>query len=558
MSVPICREPEQHAAHPLLSLTVRSYVRHASFFGIVYNTIVMSLQKKIILSFLISSALIAVLAIFAYVNFIEIRKEIHSLELSDTLRSKTLQLRRHEKNFLLYRDVKELQNVYTYISDIQSILAENTKSATSGQLKHLQDKVTEYHQRFSRIESYTWKFLDAIAKLKSLQPGYAVFFPVMESTFLESPLVNANLIERLFRLGPDADVVRTLRAIDTEISALRKNGEEILSLSKELDRAAREKVDLTISISQTAMLILFPLFLLVGIAALFVIIRSTVRQLKILARAIEMTGKGTFSSLPVPAKLDEVGMLINAFNEMENGLITRDSEIARKNEELLQSRKLASLGTLASGVAHELNNPLNNIYLAAQILTKEIDTQTCPGIIKETVGDIYSQTLRVKRIVSDLLAFAREKPPELAAVNITDLIRDLLSQMNISGDLQNVRYTLETPDNLLVLADRHMMEQVFINLFTNAVDAMDGKGEIHLKGNYEDRWVKIAIRDTGKGIPKDKIPRIFDPFFTTKDKGTGLGLAIVYSIIEKHKGKIEVASEDGKGSTFIISLPGGA
>ena len=518
----------------------------------------MSLQKKIILSFLISSALIAVLAVFAYVNFIEIRKEIQYLEFSDTLRSKTLQLRRHEKNFLLYRDVNELQNVYTYISEIQSILDQNRKAITAGQLKQLQNKITEYHQRFSRIDSYTWKFLDAIALLKSRHPGYGVFFPVMESTFLESPLVNANLMERLFRLDPDADIIATLRAIDAEIASLRKNGEEIISLSKELDRAAREKVDRTISISQTALLILFPLFLMVGIATLFAIIRSAVRQLKILARAIEMTGKGNFSSLPVPSKLDEVGMLINAFNTMENDLITRDEEIAQKNEELLQSRKLASLGTLASGVAHELNNPLNNIYLAAQILTKEIDTETCPPIIRETVGDIYSQTLRVKRIVSDLLAFAREKPPELVAVNIADIITALLSQMSIAGDLQNVRYTLETPENLVVHADRHMMEQVFINLFTNAVDAMDGNGDIYLKGNRDDQWVKITITDTGKGIPEEKIRRIFDPFFTTKDKGTGLGLAIVYSIIEKHKGKIEVTSEAGKGTTFIITLPGGA
>ena len=518
----------------------------------------MSLQKKIIFGFLISSALIAILAIFAYVNFIEIRKEIRFLELSDTLRSKTLQLRRHEKNFFLYRDVNELQNVYIYISEIQSILDANKQATTSGHLKRLQEKVSEYHERFSKIESHTWKFLDAIAKLKSDHQGYAVFFPVIESTFLESPLVNANLIERLFKFDPGADIIVTLRTIDAEIASLRKNGEEILSLSKDLDRAAREKVDRTISISQTALLILFPLLLLVGITALFLIIHSAVRQLKILARAIEMTGKGTFSSLPVPAKLDEVGMLINAFNKMESDLVTRDGEIARKNEELLQSRKLASLGTLASGVAHELNNPLNNIYLAAQILTREIDTETCPGIIRETVSDIYSQTLRVKRIVSDLLAFAREKPPELAPLNITGLVAALLSQMNGSGDLQNVRPTLDMPDNLVVIADRHMMEQVFINLFTNAVDAMDGKGDIHLKGSSEAGWVKIAVTDSGKGIPRDKVQRIFDPFFTTKDKGTGLGLAIVYSIIEKHKGKIEVYSEDGKGTTFIITLPGGA
>jgi signal transduction histidine kinase len=294
----------------------------------------------------------------------------------------------------------------------------------------------------------------------------------------------------------------------------------------------------------------------VGISALVVIIRSAVNQLKILAHAIEKTGKGDFSALPAPSKHDEVGMLIDAFNRMENDLIARDNELAKKNEELLQGRKLASLGTLASGVAHELNNPLNNIYLAAQILTREIDSETCPGIIRETVGDIYSQTLRVKRIVSDLLAFAREKPPELAPVQITVLIKGILTQMAATEDLRDVRYAVQARDDASVLADSHMMEQVFINLFTNAVDAMDGKGMLNVTVERDRQSVKIMVTDTGKGISQDKIQRIFDPFFTTKDHGTGLGLAIVYSIIEKHNGRIEVQSTPGRGTTFLITLPG--
>jgi signal transduction histidine kinase len=317
-------------------------------------------------------------------------------------------------------------------------------------------------------------------------------------------------------------------------------------------------VDRTISISQTALLILFPLFLVVGITALVVIVRSAVNQLKILAGAIEKTGKGDFSALPAPSKHDEVGSLIEAFNRMENDLIARDNEIAKKNEELLQSRKLASLGTLASGVAHELNNPLNNIYLAAQILTREIDTETCPGIIKETVGDIYSQTLRVKRIVSDLLAFARERPPELTPVQITVLIKGILTQMAATEDLRDVRYTVQARDDASVLADGHMMEQVFINLFTNAVDAMEGKGLLNVAIEREGQSVRITVSDTGRGIPPEKMQRIFDPFFTTKDHGTGLGLAIVYSIIEKHKGRVDVQSTVGRGTTFLITLPGGA
>ncbi|MBI5632615.1 MAG: HAMP domain-containing protein [Nitrospirae bacterium] len=515
----------------------------------------MSLQKKIILSFLISSTLIAILAIFAYVNFIEVRKEIRNLELSDTLRSKTLQLRRHEKNFLLYRDVKEIQSVHNYISEIRGILVKNKGLDAGGRISNLQGKIEDYSQRFNRIESLAWEFLDNIASLKKSHPQYTVFFPLMESTFLESPEVNADQIRLLFRVKPGSPILFSLKELNTEITSLRKIGEEILILSKDLDTVAREKADRTIRISQTALLILFPLFLIVGFTALFVIVRSAVSQLKVIANAIEKTGKGDFTVLPAPSKHDEVGMLIEAFNRMERDLIERDKEIARKNDELLQGRKLASIGTLASGVAHELNNPLNNIYLAAQILTKEIQDDHFPDIVKETVNDIFSQTLRVKRIVGDLLEFARNKPPVFQNILIAPLLQDILAGLSASGDMEGISLQIAAPGDIEVKADRHLMEQLFINLITNAMHAMAGKGSLNIALSRQDGVVSIEITDTGPGIPDKDLSRIFDPFFTTKEKGTGLGLAIVYNIVQKHFGKITVRSAQGKGTTFTIQLP---
>ena len=231
---------------------------------------------------------------------------------------------------------------------------------------------------------------------------------------------------------------------------------------------------------------------------------------------------------------------------MESDLIARDEELNRKNEELLQSRKLASIGTLASGVAHEANNPLNNIYLAAQILLKEIGHEICPAVVKETVGDIFSQTLRVKRIVSDLLEFAREKAPELKRINIAETIRSVIEQMKASGEIDGIRCDFIPEDLIELSADMHLMEQLFINLFTNARDAMEANGLLKIEVYPLNNDIRIMVSDTGKGIPAADIPRIFDPFFTTKDRGTGLGLAIVYSIIKKHNGNIKVKSEDGK------------
>jgi len=516
----------------------------------------MSLKKKIILSFLISSLIIAILAGSAYISFVEIKKEIRFLELSDTIRSKSLQLRRHEKNFLLYGDLKEIEQVHIYLDDLKKILKEGKAAYNSGKLLNLSNEIDEYSRRFNRIESISWAFQKDLLKLKESHSGYAVFFPLIESTFLERPLVNAYVMKKVFSFKQEHPAIKSLHELDSEINALRKEGEEILVLSKDLDRAARERVDRTISVSQNTALVLFPLFLFVGLAALFIVSQSVVKRMKLLATAIEKTGKGDFSALEIPEEKDEVGVLIKTFNKMETDLITRDEELRKKNEELLQGRKLASIGTLASGVAHELNNPLNNVYLAAQILLREIEKmENCPPVIKGSVNDIFSQTIRVKRIVGDLLEFAREKPPELKKVKLSGVINDALAQLEVLSEILNIRFDLKVPEDAEVNADRHLIEQVFINLFSNAVDAMGGEGTLVVEVKSLDGQVEIIISDTGKGISNENLQRIFDPFFTTKEKGTGLGLAIVYSIIEKHNGKIEVKSEAGKGTAFRIILP---
>ncbi|MEW6109268.1 MAG: ATP-binding protein [Nitrospirota bacterium] len=517
----------------------------------------MSLKIKIILSFLISSITVIIFSIFFCVNFVEIKKEIQYLELSDTIRSKSLQLRRHEKNFFLYGDIKEIDNVHTYLKDLKLLLKESTPVYNTETLLSLENKINEYSQRFNHIEILVWDFQNEFNRLKPLSPKNSVLFPIIEATFLERPLVNAELLKKVFSQKPGDPSIKYLQELHGEIGALRKNGEEILIISKDLDKSAREKVEKAMGLSQKAGLILFPLFFIVSLGSLFVISQSVVSRLKILTKAIEKTGRGDFLSLSVPREQDEVGALMNSFNKMELDLIKRDEELKKKNEELLQSRKLASIGTLASGVAHELNNPLNNIYLAAQILSREIGHETCPPMIRETVGDIFSQTIRVKRIVSDLLEFSREKPPDLKQVNIKDLIEEVLNQMEIASEMSDVQFNLRAPEDIEVFADKHLLQQVFINLFNNAVDAMEGKGFLDIGVTVKDDSVSIKISDTGKGIPSRDISRIFDPFFTTKEKGTGLGLAIVYSIIEKHKGKIEVASKPNAGTTFNITIPRG-
>jgi signal transduction histidine kinase len=276
-----------------------------------------------------------------------------------------------------------------------------------------------------------------------------------------------------------------------------------------------------------------------------------------LTTAIEKTGKGDFSSLAIPEKHDEVGVLITAFNKMESDLIMRDNELNKKNKELLQSRKLASIGTLASGVAHELNNPLNNIYISAQILEREAK-EACSTIIRETVGDIVSQTVRVKRIVGDLLEFARGREPHCKRVELTELIKGVYKMLKVSMNMDEINFVMNSNgDRIIINADQEQLDRVFINLFTNAVEAMQGKGDIIVTLSEEDGAVKIWVSDTGKGMSSEEMEKVFEPFFTTKDKGTGLGMAIVFNIIKKHHGEIFVDSLEGKGTTFYIVLPRG-
>ena len=520
----------------------------------------MSLKKKIILGFLTSSIIIVVLMVFAYTSFIEIRREIRYLELSDNLRSKSLQLRRHEKNFFLYMDVSAIEKVHTYLNDVKLLLNQGKNSYKNEELLLLEERIDEYEQKFNHIEKIFHEVQTKLAQIKPSNSEAAIFFELIESTFLERPVINAELLKKTFSLREDDQIIANLQELNTEMTAIRKDGEEILTIANDMDKSAREKVDKAIGASQTTALILFPMFLFVGLLAFFGISQSIVKRLKILSDAIEETGKGHFSSLKIPEKQDEIGLLIKTFNKMEADLIARDEELIRKNEELLQSRKLASIGTLASGVAHELNNPLNNIYLASQTLSKEIDRileiDACPEVITESVRDISSQTLRVKRIVGDLLEFAREKGPELKKINIVRLVNDVLNQMKMSGEMLNVQYNLAAPKSIELPADRHLMEQVFINLFSNAVDAMSGMGMLEISIEPVNSSVQIKISDTGKGIMPENISRIFDPFFTTKEKGTGLGLAITYNIIKKHNGKIDVVSEPEKKTTFTIMLPG--
>jgi two-component system NtrC family sensor kinase len=521
----------------------------------------MSLKKKIAISFLISAIIIAVLAAFEYINFIELKKEVRYLEITDTINRKSLQLRRHEKNYFLYSQLKanaESAAVRAYLGELKALLMQNPDIDKADKLA-LRSSMAEYERRFNAIEFSAQRLTSIFEETKASYGKNKKFFSLVEATFLERPAQSADFLEKAFLVAPGHALITGLRELDNDITALRKTGEDIMVISKDLDKVARENAETVIRVSQMAILIFFPLFFIVGIGMLFIISTNVVRRLMLLINVVEKTGKGSYPHLPVPLSQgsahDEVGVLIDKFNQMGDQLALHEEELERKNQELMQTKKLAAIGTLASGVAHELNNPLNNIYLSAQVLAKEAG-EGCSRDVKEAVGDIVGQTERVKRIVSDLLEFARGREPQLREVELKGLITNSYRHLSSSRNLEKVRFSLNVDSSQVVmLADQGQMEQVFANLFANAVDAMGGNGDLRVTIRSSEQSVVITVSDSGRGIPQGFIEKIFEPFFTTKDKGTGLGLAIVYNIIKKHSGDITTESKEGRGTAFTITLP---
>jgi two-component system, NtrC family, sensor kinase len=276
------------------------------------------------------------------------------------------------------------------------------------------------------------------------------------------------------------------------------------------------------------------------------------RPVRQLVKATKIIADGNLEYKIKKFKNDELGLLGRSFNEMTSKLVTAQRQ-------LYQSDKLASLGRLTSGIAHEINNPLTGVLAYSSILLKRDDLK--PDV-KEDLEVIVRESKRCREIVKGLLDFARQEPPQKSNVHINEVINRTISILNNQLNLKKISIQLNTSDNLPVIeADANQLQQVIMNLLVNATDATEKKGEkIHIATRIEKLegldCVTIVIKDFGCGIPPENLTKIFEPFYTTKgQKGTGLGLAVVWGIIEKHDGKIEVESELGKGTTFVIRLP---
>lgn len=241
----------------------------------------------------------------------------------------------------------------------------------------------------------------------------------------------------------------------------------------------------------------------------------------------------------------------------------REQELRDKQEQLVQAGKLATLGELTTGVAHELNNPLNNIGLYVGNVIDRIDLgELSTESALEDLEKAMEQVRKATEIISHLRTFGRAAPVTFEAVDVDEVIERALSLMHEQLRLRAIDVDVDLcSDELIVQGNPIQLEQVFINLLTNARDALDevpeGRKQIRIVSSLERDRIRIVFEDTGPGIPAAIAPRVFDPFFTTKDvgTGTGLGLSITYSIVKEHGGDISLSSTPGAGATFTVEIP---
>jgi len=482
----------------------------------LHNAIVQSLRRKITIGYLISAILVVALSLFSFLELRLMEQRIaaggHIGEFFDT----ALEIRRFEKNYFLYRQQADLAENGAYVARGLGLLRDH-----AALFETLADK-----SRIARLEN-------DLERYGRLMLAYGA----TRADASEEPLA--------------ADIRRIGKDIITFTEEIA--GTERASLQAMLDRHRRLLIAAVIVVS----------LLVIGIGQLMS--QRVGRPLKEMEESMEAVAAGRLTQLEMKAEDREIASLTQAFNH-----VLRELEV--RQGQLLRSEKLAALGTMLSGVAHELNNPLSNIGTSTQILAEEVGSNDT-AYLKELIEQIDAETWRARHIVRSLLDYARDREFKREPIPLAALVEETLRLMRgrIAGQAI-VNVTI--PADLEVPGDRQRLQQVLINLLSNALQALGEHGEIAIEAHEvaaqcecgklvfgqcpgQVGSVEITLRDNGQGIPADVLPRIFDPFFTTKEvgQGVGLGLFIVFEIIEEHGGCIAVDSEPGRGTSFRIRLP---
>ncbi len=460
----------------------------------------MKIENKIILSNAYNIGLILLIGFFAMQNLNLMLTKLRFVEIADDLNASFLEMRIIEKNYIIYQKQDFLLDIKEKLQSAEQLL----DSAGNDIIRAVGEN------NFLSLKSHLKRYSDVVDEAQK---------------------------------GSHSDIYLNTR--------FRTEGKKLREFSSAITRLERKGVNDIISRSKS---ILFYSFWAILVCAVFVshlISQKLLRSLREIEKLAKSISDGNFNRIEGKILDDELGSVMAAINSMSE-------ELRHREEALIQSKKLASLGILTAGVAHELTNPLNNISMIAQTYTELYDKLDRSQKI-EFMGKIENETERIKEIVRNLLDFSKPKEANLKETDIDTVMQKTLKLMQNMLDISNIEVKMNCARKLPhVLIDEYQILQVLVNLITNAVQSMQHGGRLFMAtrlGSSGD-GVEIKVMDTGKGIPPEFLPHIFDPFFSTKGEGgTGLGLSVSYGIIKKHNGDIRVESKVGVGTTFTIELP---
>jgi two-component system NtrC family sensor kinase len=467
-----------------------------------------TIRSQVIMAFSACFLFMVVMISVNYLNFHRLTGAMQFFQLSEDINNTIMEMRRYEKNFFLFQEAVSYEENVTS-SNLLAIMLSRDKDG-------LVNAIGE--SNYSRFLKYVNEY--------------------------------SSLMEELHRKVKKEGCCDELREY------IRRAGQNIVLFADQLVNTERREINSRLQRMIPLPMINLAILIFLMMFIIFFITEMIIRPLARITRESEEIALGAHLRItPFGKPGNEIHRLISAVNHMMG-------ELNSRQEQLIQSRKIAAVGTLTSGIAHELNNPINNLSLILESLIEEGKTMDYSERL-HLYQEAMDQTDRASETVKNLLEFSRASHPKIEKVDLNDLVDKTARLVGNELKINKIKFSKKTNERLpKISVDRSGIQQVLLNLFINSIQAMPRGGELNVSIRLDDtmKEVRTDVEDTGEGIPADQLNNIFDPFFTTKKEGegTGLGLSVSYNIIKKNGGRIEVKSIPGQGTCFSIYLPIGA
>ncbi len=461
-----------------------------------------TIRGKILLGFLLPSLCLGALAAYSYATLRLIETRITGLERIDDIKSSILDFRRQEKNYLLYGETEAFRLVLGEVDAVLRLFDRLPGADLEGETEDL----------LQSLNADLLRYRSALVDM----PG-------------------------AMRADREKDVAQRLRSI----------GKELVAGGQKLSERERRAIVHTTDRLRSQLLCTAGGVAVLLAALLYLVMRHIMRPLKMIESVTEQIARGRFLPFAAHRADDEIARVQAAFNRMAR-------ELRHRQNQIVQAQKLAGIGTLSAGIAHQVNNPLNNISTSAQILRQNLE-KGADALNAKMLGNIDRETARARDIIRGLLDFARHSDLTVERIALRPVVESAVGLAS-SQLPAGVALEVDVPADLEVLLDRRRMVEALLNLVINAIQAVEsppGRIRLYMDEAPPAGLAVLVVEDTGKGIAAEDLPHIFDPFFTKKEvgKGTGLGLSVAYGIIEECGGDIRVESGPEGGARFYVGLP---